>query len=780
MVDFILRKKILFHLLLALIIVMSVSAIQANEDNMTDSSILDLSEDNAIQIEDASQAEPVISNSSSNNSSFNESIKTELVSPTTSVYYKGSFNVTLKDSNATLENKTVTFTINKINYTAITDNNGVASVNLKLNPGKYSANVYFAGDDSFEASRLTTNFKVLPTIEASNLLKYYKGSTKYAATFFDSYGKALANTNVIINVNGKSYTKKTNGRGVASLAVNLKPGTYKIVSTDPITGYKLTTTFKILSTITGSNIKQVEGENKKFSVKFYNGNGKALANKYVKLKLKGKIHKVKTNKNGIASLSLKKLKKGKYNVVCYNNDGLSKTYKIEIFKRKASTKLTTKEYTFIPKDKKEIKIKFTTALNDDSKAGKVIKITIDGKTYSKKTDSDGVINFKLPSINKGVYKVEYKYEGNNFFKAAKSTKYITILNDTSVTKLKVKSTKTFGYGAGTLFKVAYTADGVPLAKKTVTFNINGRNYTDTTDYKGIAAVQINLKIGNYTVYYKTKDDSLVNGTSSSCKINVVQRNDSKVTWKCGTSYKDDLQTFKVLVTDLNGKAVSGGDIELTIDGETYYSTVESDGYATFKTDAAIGKYKVSVKFCGNNEFLPSSTSKSVNVKLSKFGNGLNQKNAKSLSSYLKSSSYCKVGSPAIKALVKSLTRGLTDDVDKAKAIFNYVRDTLDYSYYYNSKYGAAKTLKLKKGNCVDHSHLLVAMYRTAGFQARYVHGVCHFVKSGDTTGHVWTQVKIGKTWVCGDATSYGNSLGKIKSWDTKHYHVHAKYRSLPF
>ena len=147
--------------------------------------------------------------------------------------------------------------------------------------------------------------------------------------------------------------------------------------------------------------------------------------------------------------------------------------------------------------------------------------------------------------------------------------------------------------------------------------------------------------------------------------------------------------------------------------------------------------------------------------------------------YLKSSWHCKVGSAKIKALVKTLTKGLTNRVDKAKAIFNYVRDTLDYGLYYNTRYGALGTLKNKKGNCVDHSHLLVAMYRTAGFKARYVHGVCHF-NSGHTYGHVWTQVLIGKTWVCADATSYGNSLGKISNWNTKSYKIHAKYRSLPF
>lgn len=752
-----------------LIILCSITSLQAKDLNLTDSDILNTTE---MDIGDDSQLENV--NVSNNNA-------TEFSSPA-SVYYNGNYDVTLKDSNSgnSLADKNVTLTINNVNYNAVTNSKGIASFKLNLNPGNYISNAYFDGDDDYNASNSTFTFKVLSTIKASNLSKYYKGSTQYTATFFKSNGERLTNTVVNVNINGKSYNKKTNSKGVVSLPVDLKPGTYKIIATDPLTGYKLTTTFKILSTISSSNINKVVGDSKKFTAKFYKSNGKALAKKYIKIKLNGKIHKIKTNSNGKATLSLNKLKKGTYKAICYNNDGLSKSYQIKIVKI-ASTKISASSYTFFLNETKQIKIKFTTSLNDDSKSSKTIKIKLNGKTYSKKTDSDGLIRFNLPSLNKGSYTVDYSYRGNKFFKASKSSNYITLLSNGNESNLKVKSTTSFGYGAGTLFKVAYTADSVPLAKRTVTFNVNGKTYTNTTNKNGIAAIPINLKIGNYTITYMTKNEAKVNGTSNSCNIDVFKRNVSSLTWKSGTSFKDSSQTFKVLLKDSNGKAISGQTIELIIDGEKYTAVTASNGYATFKTEVAFGNYKVSVKFKGNNNYQASSTSKSLTVKLSSFGNGLNQKNTVSyLKSYLKSSSYCKVGTSKMKALVKSLTKGLTNKIDKAKAIFNYVRDTLDYSYYYNSKYGASTTLKLKKGNCVDHSHLLVALYRTAGFKARYVHGVCHFTKSGNTVGHVWTQVLIGKTWVCGDPISYSNDLGKIKNWNTKTVKIHAKYRSLPF
>ncbi|WP_458454785.1 Ig-like domain repeat protein [Methanobrevibacter sp.] len=711
-------------------------------------------------------------------SSEEDKNQTELSSTSSSIYYQGNYQVALKDSdsNRYLSNKTVNFVIDDVHYTSNTDDNGIASINLNLRPGNYNVFAFFNGDDDFNSCNMTSAISILSTIKSNDLSKYYKGTTPFTATFYTSQGKALTNTIVNINVNGKSYTPRTNANGVVSIPINLKPGSYRIVSTDPVTGFKITTTFTVLSTIIPGKLKKVEGE--RFYVKFLKSNGKALSKKVIKIKIKGKTHKIKTNSKGQVSISLKKFKKGTYKVVFYNKDGLSKTVKVKVYKRKASTKLTAGSYTFLPNNHRLVKAKLSTTLADSSNSDKTIKLKINGKTYSQKTDSNGVAVFDLSSVKKGIYSVQFTYDGNKYFKASKCIRTVKIY-DTTQTKINLKSTSHFGYGAGTLLKVAYTAGGVPLTGKTVHLKIDGETHRLTTDAKGIASVPINLQIGEYSVGYDTDDSSGFTGTSGSFDIDVFKRSESKITWKCGNKYKDNKQVFTVLVTGLDGKYASGGSIDLVIDGETHTVTVGSKGIAKFKTEVPIGKYKVSVKFRGNNEYLSSSSSKTVDVELSKFKNGLNEKGAHALKAYLKSSSHCKVGTKALKKLVKSLTKGKTTKVDKAKAIYNYVRDTLDYSYYYDTKYGSSKTLKLKRGNCVDHSHLLVAMFRTAGFHARYVHGYCHF-SDGDSTGHVWTQVKIGNKWVCADAVSLRNSLGKVKNWNTKNYRVNGKYASLPF
>jgi len=765
----ILNKKIFFTLFLLLILFFSISTIQAGDSNMTVLSSLNSTDD--IQINNDFLSSSFDSNKNS----------TELTSNAGRIYYNGDYKVTLKDlnNNRSLENKTVNFVIENTDYSVKTDDAGVANINLNLKPGHYTVLAYFNGDNQYESSNnLTSNIEVLSTIQAVNMSKYYKGDAKYTATFYDSYGNFQSNQIVNITVNGKLYSKKTNSKGVVSLSMNFKPGSYKTVSTDPLTGYTLTTYFEILPTIVADSFKKVKGDSRKFTAKFYKSNGKVLANKYVKFKVKGKTYKVKTNSKGKATLSLNKFAKGTYKIISYSPDGSTKTNTVKIY-NVASTVLTTYSYTLLPNDTKQIKIKFSTSLNKKDKVGKTIKIKINGKTYSRKTDNNGVINFKLPSLSPGIYNVQYKFNGNKFFKSAESSNYLTLLN-TSQSKLTVKGTTKFGYGAHTSVKVALTAGNVPLIYTPVTFSIGGKTYYEVTNEKGIASTPIDLKIGKHTISYSSFEGEKVSGTSGSCEITVFERSPCKVIWKSGTSFKDSSQTFKVLLKDLKGNLISNGNIELTIDGWTFDGKTASNGYAKIKTVASVGKYKVRVEFLGNNEYLPNSTSKSVKVMLSKFGSGLNEKNSIShLGAYLKSSSHCQVGNAKIKALVKSLTSGLTEKIDKAKAIFNYVRDTLSYDLYYNTLHGAVGTLKLKRGNCVDHSHLLVSMFRTAGFKARYVHGVCHF-NSGNTYGHVWTQVLIGNDWVCADAISYGNDLGRITNWNTNNYKIYAKYRSLPF
>ena len=151
-----------------------------------------------------------------------------------------------------------------------------------------------------------------------------------------------------------------------------------------------------------------------------------------------------------------------------------------------------------------------------------------------------------------------------------------------------------------------------------------------------------------------------------------------------------------------------------------------------------------------------------------------------LSAYLKSTKNCQVGNAAIKSITNSLTAGLTTDVQKAKAIFNYVRDKIAYEEYKDTKYGAVETLNRKRGNCADQAHLLIAMLRTARIPARYCCGYCFFT-DGRYTDHVWAECTFdGITWYVLDPTSLQNGFDSIKNWNTDSYVKTGVYNALSF
>ena len=154
---------------------------------------------------------------------------------------------------------------------------------------------------------------------------------------------------------------------------------------------------------------------------------------------------------------------------------------------------------------------------------------------------------------------------------------------------------------------------------------------------------------------------------------------------------------------------------------------------------------------------------------------------KDLTPYLKSSTNCQVKAASIKSIVDNLTKGLTTNDAKAKAIFEYVRDRITYVYYEDTKYGATATLASKEGNDVDQAHLLIAMLRTANIAARYHHGKNCVFSDGKVANHVWVECTYdGQTWYALDPTSSRNAFNEITNWDTSNYQSVGMYASLPF
>ena len=135
-------------------------------------------------------------------------------------------------------------------------------------------------------------------------------------------------------------------------------------------------------------------------------------------------------------------------------------------------------------------------------------------------------------------------------------------------------------------------------------------------------------------------------------------------------------------------------------------------------------------------------------------------------------------SSTIKNLVASIISGKTTTYAKAHVIFNWVRDNVSYSFYYNTQKGALGTYSSRSGNCCDMVHLVVAPARAAGIPARYQHRTCTF--SSGTYEHVWAQLYVNGKWYYADAVSTRNTFGTINNWNLNTNTLHGTYTELPF
>ena len=147
-------------------------------------------------------------------------------------------------------------------------------------------------------------------------------------------------------------------------------------------------------------------------------------------------------------------------------------------------------------------------------------------------------------------------------------------------------------------------EGNLLKNKPVQIGFNGNVYDRTTDNKGQAKLQINLKnAGTYTFAVSFLSDDEYNGSFVVAKI-VVSKQKGSLTvpnksYKASATTKSLTATFK----SASGKVVKGKKITFTVNGKSYSATTNAKGVATVKVSLNTkGTYSFTAKFAGNNMY----------------------------------------------------------------------------------------------------------------------------------------------------------------------------------
>lgn len=767
-------------LLLLVFMISAVSVADATgEDSSaveedTISSVEEISVSNEESVSDENSENEVLSTDNTDSLSESEILKnTSLTTNSSSVIRGYDISAILTDSdNVSLSNKVVTYILSGKTYNKTTDSNGKITIPINLAAGTYTLKLAFAGDDNYSGTTKSISLKVL-----ANTPKITTGSTSVMRGYYfyaylkDAAGKALKGQKITFKVNGKTYTKTTNSNGRAALKIKLPVGKYKVNIVHSASGIysyaKKTVTIKSLANTPKISLSSKSVIRGKYIYAYLkDGAGKVLSDKKLTFTLNGRTYVKKTNSNGRAALKVK-IAAGKYPLRIYH-------YKSGVYDyKKKSATLTVQKNT--PKISVEnltvIKDKYLYVYLKD-KAGSVmkshkVKIRINGKTYTKTTNSNGRAALKL-SMAARSYSTKISFDAVSVYSSKSVTKTINVINDpykNSILNIEKAATNVRNY-----------VDDHGKLPETVTVGSETVTIEEFSYLMGEAIVALNKgSTGKVSILTGIGN---VNSTNTSLNTKVFKA--------------EYLDLANRVVSHINTNKVPAAEIEVYNSSKAKVGNANFDLYTYcfakilnfYRTDGYLPNWcTFESDVFDDTSIIPSndtSPGKVTTADSSDFKKGLNEKNTVSdLSQYLKPGGHCALNQ-AIKNKAASLTKGLTTTAAKAYAIFNYVRDDIEYSYYADSKKDASGTLSSGSANCCDQANLVVALCRAAGIPARYSHAQGCTFSSGLVTGHVWAQILIGDTWYAADATSSRNKLGDINNWNTNSYNTLRQYALIPF
>ena len=204
-----------------------------------------------------------------------------------------------------IANATVYFTINGKVHARITDENGTASIAIRLLPGEYKASALFNGTDDYDVTSVNASVLVKNTILGNDTTLYFRNGTQYVAKFLDSNGKALANTDVKFNINGVFYTRVTDENGIARLNIRLDPASYIITAYNPVTGEQKANNITVLPRIIAKDLSMKYLDGSTFNAALVDGQGKAISGVNITFNINGVFYHRTTDVNGVASLNIR-------------------------------------------------------------------------------------------------------------------------------------------------------------------------------------------------------------------------------------------------------------------------------------------------------------------------------------------------------------------------------------------------------------------------------------------------------------------------------------------
>ena len=492
---------------------------------------------------------------------------------------------------------------------------GIASIDYIHNSvGTFTVNAIYLENANYCQSNTLTSLEVskIPAkLNGRNIISNYKDTNDYTILVLDDKNKAVNGVDLCFNLyqNGillSNNFASTNEEGIATLLIDLPVGSFIIESyiiDDSYQGENNNSVVikKINPDLTIEQIGNAFG-NTGLRIKL-GDDEKILSNQKLSLVFDNeRSYNLVTDSNGEAYIDLDfDVGSYEYQIVCSNSNLYAmNSGNVEI--KKAKVNINADSITKYFQDSTQLKVSVKD-LENNSLAGKTVIFTVNGKTFNKVTDKNGLASLDL-GFNPGTYTVSMTLDDTNYESNANATVKILAIP----TKLTASNLNLYYQNNSKLVVKLLDKNNKALANKKITFTIDGKTYSKTTDSKGQASFDINNKAGTYKTTVKFSATGYETASKSvTVKVLKPKISISSKTVKKGKSVS---LTFK----DANGKIIKNKKVTVKVNGKTYTKTTNSKGVVSVTINLKAGKYKVIGGFAPKSIYGKATQTFTVTVK----------------------------------------------------------------------------------------------------------------------------------------------------------------------
>ena len=149
-----------------------------------------------------------------------------------------------------------------------------------------------------------------------------------------------------------------------------------------------------------------------------------------------------------------------------------------------------------------------------------MQIGFNGKVYDRVTNKDGKANLQINLKNAGTYTFEICFLGDENYNGSFAVAKILVNKQKGSLTVPNKSFKASATSK-TLTATFKSASGKVVANKKITFTVNGKSYSATTNDKGVATVKVSLnKKGTYSFTAKFAGDDQFAKVTANGKLTI--------------------------------------------------------------------------------------------------------------------------------------------------------------------------------------------------------------------------------------------------------------------